>query len=92
MSNHVAELYGYGFETKAVHAGQSPLQWTNREIIPPISMSTTYLQPAPAQPISFEYARSGNPTRQVLEATLASLEGARFGETRSTLHSRVQSS
>lgn len=28
----------------------------------------------------FEYGRSGNPTRNVLEKVLASLEGAKYGE------------
>lgn len=79
MSSRIPELFGHGFETKAVHAGQSPNQWTNREIIPPLSLSTTYLQPAPGQPVTFEYSRSGNPTRQALETSLAALESGRFG-------------
>lgn len=83
MSTQIPEFCAYGFETKAVHAGQSPSQWTHREVIPPISMSTTYQQPAPAQPVSFEYSRSGNPSRQALETALAALEGARFGESAS---------
>jgi hypothetical protein len=81
MSHQIPELCSYAFETKAIHAGQSPGQWTHREVIPPISMSTTYKQPSPAQPVSFEYSRSGNPSRQALETNLAALEGARFGKT-----------
>lgn len=77
------DLVGYGFETKAVQAGQSASQWTNREIIPPVSLSTTYLQPSPGQPVTFEYSRSGNPTRRALETSLAALESGRYGRSSS---------
>lgn len=47
--------------------------------MPPISTSTTFKQPAPAQPVKFEYSRSGNPTRAVLETALAKLDNAEYG-------------
>ncbi|HVE94095.1 MAG TPA: aminotransferase class I/II-fold pyridoxal phosphate-dependent enzyme [Acidimicrobiales bacterium] len=66
------------FATRAVHAG-----WENDPatgaVVPPIHMATTYEQEAPAKHRGFEYSRSGNPTRAVLERTLAELEGGRFG-------------
>merc|ERR1719222_1771453 len=48
-------------------------------VVPPISMSTTFKQDGPAQFRSYEYGRSGNPTRNTLEKVLASLEGAKYG-------------
>lgn len=36
------------FETRALHAGQEPSQWTSRAVIPPISMATTFQQFSPA--------------------------------------------
>ncbi|ETN59372.1 cystathionine beta-lyase [Anopheles darlingi] len=44
-------------------------------------MSTTFKQSGPAQHAGFEYGRSGNPTRDVLERCLASLDNGKFGLT-----------
>jgi hypothetical protein len=41
----------------------------------PIYPSATYRHPAVGESTGFDYTRSGNPTRQVLEDTLADLEG-----------------
>jgi cystathionine gamma-synthase len=68
----------YGFETRAIHAGQDPDPGTGA-IVPPISLSTTFAQEAVGKHRGFEYARSGNPTRAALEACLASLEGGAHG-------------
>lgn len=38
-----------GFATKAIRAGQDPLQWSHRAIVPPLVMSTTFQQEAPAE-------------------------------------------
>lgn len=64
------------FGTKATHAGQEPEQWTSMAVVPPISMATTFKQDGPADFKKYEYGRSGNPTRDVLEKCLASLDGA----------------
>lgn len=48
------------------------------QVIPPISLSTTYKQPEPAKPIKHDYSRAGNPTRDVLEHCIASLEDGEF--------------
>ena len=40
-------------------------------------MGTTFKQAAPGEHYGFEYGRSGNPTRNTLEETLASLEKAK---------------
>uniref|UniRef100_A0A2M4CUD7 cystathionine gamma-lyase n=1 Tax=Anopheles darlingi TaxID=43151 RepID=A0A2M4CUD7_ANODA len=70
-----------GFSTKAIHVGQDAEQWNSRAVVPPISMSTTFKQSGPAQHAGFEYGRSGNPTRDVLERCLASLDNGKFGLT-----------
>ncbi|XP_065365971.1 cystathionine gamma-lyase [Calliphora vicina] len=70
-----------GFATKAIHVGQKPEQWKSLCVIPPICMSTTYKQDGPGEHRGFEYSRSGNPTRNVLEQCLASLDNAKYGLT-----------
>jgi cystathionine gamma-synthase len=69
---------GWGFETKAVHAGQPPDAATGA-VVAPISLSTTFAQSAVGDHQGYEYARSGNPTRAALEACVAALEGAAHG-------------
>ncbi|MBA2385994.1 MAG: PLP-dependent transferase, partial [Acidimicrobiia bacterium] len=54
-----------GFETRAIHDGQAPDAVTGA-VVPPISLSTTFAQDAVGRPRSYEYARSGNPTRTAL--------------------------
>jgi len=71
------------FATKALHAGQEPEQWNSQAVIPPISLSTTFKQQGPADFAKggYEYGRSGNPTRDVLEKCLAALDGAKHAMT-----------
>jgi len=68
-----------GFATRAIHVGQEPEQWTSMAVVPPISLSTTFKQDGPADFKQYEYGRSGNPTRDVLEKCMASLEEAKHG-------------
>lgn len=35
------------FGTKVIHRGQNPDQWTYRDVVPPISLTTTYKQYGP---------------------------------------------
>ncbi|XP_047347435.1 cystathionine gamma-lyase isoform X2 [Vespa velutina] len=44
-------------------------------------MSTTFQQNGPAEHNGYEYGRSGNPTRNVLETCLTALEGGKHGFT-----------
>lgn len=67
------------FATRACHEGQEPEQWKSMAVVPPISMSTTFKQEAPAEHAGFEYSRSGNPTRNAMEKCFASLEKAKYG-------------
>ncbi|XP_033192050.1 cystathionine gamma-lyase isoform X1 [Bombus vancouverensis nearcticus] len=70
-----------GFATKAIHAGQDPLQWNHWEVVPPIVMSTTFRQDGPGQTKGYEYGRSNNPTRNVLQTCLAALENGKYALT-----------
>ncbi|KAF3420221.1 hypothetical protein E2986_09866 [Frieseomelitta varia] len=70
-----------GFATKAIHAGQDPLQWSHWEVVPPIVTSTTYRQDGPGVTRGYDYGRSGNPTRNILETCLASLENGKYALT-----------
>jgi cystathionine gamma-synthase len=66
-------------ETLAVHAGAEPDEISGG-VSPSIQMSTTFRQDGVGKPRrGFEYGRSGNPTRQALEATIAALEGGTHG-------------
>jgi cystathionine gamma-synthase len=69
---------GWGFETRAVHSGQSP-DAASGAVVTPITLSTTFAQDGVGSHKGFEYSRSGNPTRAALETCLASLENAAFG-------------
>ena len=65
-------------ETIAVHAGHRPDPATGA-VTPPIHLTTTFARDAGGElPHGFIYARTDNPTRRELEASLAALEG---GET-----------
>jgi cystathionine gamma-synthase len=63
------------FETRAIHAGQDP-EPTFGSVNVPIYQTSTYAQSAVGEPIRWDYARGGNPTREAFETALASLEGA----------------
>ena len=65
-------------ETKCVHAGQAP-DPTTGAIIPPIYQTATYVLPEVGRDLGFDYTRSSNPTRQVLEENLAALENGKYG-------------
>lgn len=73
-----AESGPTGFETRAIHAGQTP-DPTTGAVVPPLSLATTFAQQAVGEHRGYEYSRSGNPTRTALETCLASLEGAARG-------------
>ena len=61
------------FATKAIHAGIEPDPSTGA-VMTPIYQTSTYMQTAPGEHKGFEYARTQNPTRSVLERNLAALE------------------
>jgi len=64
-----------GFASLTVHAGQD-FDPTTGAVIPPVHFSTTYAQDGiGGLRGGYEYGRSGNPTRDALQAQLAAIEG-----------------
>ena len=61
------------FETKVIHAGQAPDPRTGA-VMTPIYATSTYAQSSPGEHKGYDYARTRNPTRDALEACLASEE------------------
>jgi cystathionine beta-lyase/cystathionine gamma-synthase len=66
------------FETACIHGGQSPDPSTGA-IMTPVYQTSTYVQEGVGRYHGYDYARTGNPTRTALEASLATLEGGSFG-------------
>jgi cystathionine beta-lyase/cystathionine gamma-synthase len=64
--------------TKLIHAGIEPDPSTGA-IMTPIYQTSTYVQAAPGKNKGYEYARSQNPTRKVLENAIAAIENAQHG-------------
>ena len=62
------------FSTVCIHAGQEPDPSTGA-IITPIYQTSTYVQEELGKHKGYEYARTQNPKRSVLEANLAAIEG-----------------
>jgi len=73
-----ADAESWGFETRAIHAGQ-PHDPVSGAVVVPISPATTFAQEQVGVHRGYEYSRTGNPTRAALQACLASLEGAGHG-------------
>lgn len=59
--------------TKLIHAGVEP-DPTTGAIMTPIYQTSTYVQAAPGDHKGYEYARTQNPTRTVLQNALAAIE------------------
>jgi cystathionine beta-lyase/cystathionine gamma-synthase len=66
------------FATDCIHAGQEPEPVTGA-VTYPIFQTSTYVQPRLGEHKGYEYARTKNPTRSVLEANLAALERGKHG-------------
>ena len=62
------------FDTRCVRAGITP-DPTTGAIVPPLYQTATYVLPEVGRDLGFDYTRSSNPTRQVMEDNLKSLEG-----------------
>ncbi len=61
------------FRTKAIHIGNQRCRLTGA-VVPPIHLASTYVQESPGVWGDYDYSRSGNPTRDNMETTLAALE------------------
>jgi cystathionine gamma-lyase len=66
------------FSTKALHAGIEPDPSTGA-IMTPIFQTSTYVQEGIGKHKGYEYARTQNPTRSVLEKNISALENGKFG-------------
>jgi len=66
------------FDTKVVRAAIKP-DPTTGAIVPPLYQTATYVLPEVGRDLGFDYTRSANPTRQVLEENLAAIEGGKYG-------------
>ncbi|WP_189531761.1 trans-sulfuration enzyme family protein [Paludibacterium paludis] len=66
------------FATRAIHAGYDHHEH-NRAVMPPIYQSSVFVHDRIGEALPFAYARSGTPTRESLEACIASLEEGRHG-------------
>ena len=66
------------FETLAIHAGQAPDPATGA-VMTPIYQTSTFVQAGVGEHKGYEYARTGNPTRNTLERCLAAMEGGTHG-------------
>ena len=78
------------FDTKVVRAGIEP-DPTTGAIVPPIYQTATYVLPEVGRDLGIDYTRSANPTREILENNLATIEGGRFGTCFSSGMSAVDS-
>lgn len=75
----MTEHSSHGLATKAIHAGFRPDGATGA-VNAPIYASSTFAQDGVGGLRGgFEYARTGNPTRAALEASLAAVEEAAYG-------------
>lgn len=76
-------------KTKVIHGGISTDPTTGAVSVP-IYQTSTYQQNALGQPKTYEYSRSGNPTRHALERLIADLEagvqGFAFGSGLAGIH------
>jgi cystathionine beta-lyase/cystathionine gamma-synthase len=67
------------FNTRTIHGGQHNIDPGYNSVMPPIYQTTTYKQSTPGGHKGFEYSRSGNPTRDALEKSIASIENGHYG-------------
>jgi cystathionine gamma-lyase len=65
------------FNSKVIHGGHGA-DSESGAVMPPISLSSTFKQKSPGD-FKYEYARTKNPTRDILEKLLAEIEEGKFG-------------
>jgi cystathionine gamma-synthase len=78
MTSDTSRFDDMGFATRAIHVGQDPDPQTGAVIVP-VYQTSTFAQSEVGEHKGWDYARSGNPTRDALQAAIASLENARHG-------------
>ena len=65
------------FNSKVIHSGHGADKETGA-VMPPIHLSSTFKQKSPGD-FRYEYARTGNPTRDILEKLLVEIENGSYG-------------
>jgi len=71
-------ISNWGFDTRAIHGGQT-FDPTTGAVITPIYATSTFAQEAPGVHKGFDYGRSHNPTRFAYETAVANLENGTAG-------------
>lgn len=66
------------FNTKTIHGNQHHDPSTGA-VMPPVYLTSTYVQSSPGVHQGYEYSRAANPTRTALENALASIENGTRG-------------
>ena len=66
------------FGTKAIHAGIEP-DPTTGAIMSPIYQTSTFVQDGVGNHKGYQYSRTQNPTRDILQKNLAALENGKYG-------------
>ena len=66
------------FDTKVLHAAIEPEPLTG-SILPPLHQTATYVLEEVGKDKGFDYTRSANPTRQMMEEHLAKLDSGEYG-------------
>lgn len=66
------------FETNAIHTGERPDK-AYGAVSPPIYATSTFAFEDVGKTRGYDYSRTGNPTRKILEQTIAALEGGKAG-------------
>ena len=66
------------FDTKVLHAAIKPEPLTG-SILPPLDQTATYVLEEVGKDKGYDYTRSANPTRQMMEDHLAKLDSGKYG-------------
>ena len=66
------------FGTKVIHAAIKPDPITG-SILPPLHQTATYVLEEVGKDKGFDYTRSANPTRQIMEDHLAAIDNGKYG-------------
>ena len=66
------------FDTKVIHAAIKPDPDTG-SIVTPIHQTATYVMEQVGQDKGYDYTRSANPTREIMEDHLAALDNGTYG-------------
>lgn len=66
------------FETAAIHSGRRPDPATGC-LVTPVYQTSTFAFEDTGKTKGYDYSRTANPTRKVLEDTIAKLEGGKAG-------------